>query len=107
MTAVALRSTAKSTSNPSSGAISTFLMLPDRGLEQIEPLLEGEEWLLLIVVRDGHDHFVEQFAGAIDDIQVPIRHRIEAAGINRASDHGKRRRRMRTSQRQFASSCGA
>ena len=44
--------------------------------------------MLLVVVRDGHDHFIEKFPGAIDDIEVAVRHRIEAAGINRASDHG-------------------
>ena len=65
----------------------------DRFLQKVEPLLEGEEWLFLIVVRDGHDDFVEKFAGAFDDIEVTVCHGIKAAGINRASSHGREIRR--------------
>jgi hypothetical protein len=64
-----------------------FFDVPDGGLEQVEPLPEGEKRMFLVVVRDSDDYFVEQFAGAIDDVQVPVRHRVEAAGVNRASDH--------------------
>jgi hypothetical protein len=36
---------------------------------------------------NGDDHLVEQFAGAIDHIEVTVGHGIEAAWINRASSH--------------------
>ena len=61
----------------------------DGFLEKSEPLLESEERLLLVVMRDGHDHFVEKLSGALDYIEVTVGDRIEAAGINRASHSGK------------------
>ena len=41
--------------------------------------------MFLVVVGDGDDDFVEQFSGAIDDIEVAVGHGIEAAGVNRAA----------------------
>ena len=55
--------------------------------KQIEPFLESEERIFLVIVRDGDDDFVEELAGAIDDVEVPVCHRVEAAGVNCASHH--------------------
>ena len=59
--------------------------LPQHG----EPLVRREQGLLLIVNRHRHDDFVEKRAGPLDDIEMTVRHRIEAAGINRASHRQK------------------
>jgi hypothetical protein len=56
--------------------------------EKAEPFLQREKRMLLVVVGDGDDDFIEQFSGAIDDIEVAVRDRIEAARINGAADHG-------------------
>src|SRR3977135_1793494 len=61
---------------------------PESVLEKAEPLLQRKERLLLVVVGDGDDDFIEQFSRAIDDIEVSVRDRIEAAGVNGAADHG-------------------
>jgi hypothetical protein len=55
-------------------------------------LLDREERSLLVVVRDADDHLVEQFARALDDIEVAVRDRIEAAGINSAAHRREIRR---------------
>ena len=65
-----------------------MVRIADRVPKKLEAFLEGKERLFLIVVRHGHDYFIEEFSGAIDHIEMTIRHRVEAAGINRASDHG-------------------
>ena len=57
--------------------------------EQIETFLEREERLLLVIVRDGDDHFIEKFAGTLNDIEVTVCDRIKAAGVNCAF-HGSR-----------------
>ena len=43
--------------------------------------------MLLIVVRDGDDDFVEKFPGALDDVEVAVGDGIETAGINGAANH--------------------
>src|SRR4029078_7377629 len=43
-----------------------------------------KEWLFLVVNRDRDNDFVKQRAGPFYDIEMTIRHRIKAAGINRA-----------------------
>ena len=59
--------------------------------EKIEPLLERKERLLLVVVGDCYDDFIEKFAGALDYVEMAVRDRIEAAWVNRAfHDWGKR-----------------
>ena len=60
--------------------------------EKIESLLEREERLLLIVMRDGHDNFVEKLSRALDDIEMAVGHRVETAGIDRASHAAENRR---------------
>src|ERR1041384_2090787 len=33
-------------------------------------------------MRDRHDHFVKKFSGALDHVEMAVRDRIEAAGVN-------------------------
>jgi hypothetical protein len=54
-------------------------------LKQLQAFFEREEWLLFVIVRHGHNDFIEEFSRSFDHIQVAIGHRIKAAWINRAS----------------------
>src|SRR5205814_2284730 len=58
-----------------------------RALKQIEPFLEREKGMLLIVMSDCDDDFVEKFSGAIDDVEMTVGDRVEAAGIYSAANH--------------------
>src|SRR5712692_2146446 len=61
------------------------LDLADGILQKLQAFLERKERLFLIIVRNGHNHFIEQFSGTLDHIEMSIGHGIEAAWINRAS----------------------
>ena len=60
------------------------VIVRDRVAQHGQPLIRGEEWLFLVVNCDRDNDFVKESAGPLDDIEMTIRHRIEAAGINRA-----------------------
>src|SRR5438034_2009668 len=59
--------------------------LPQHG----ESLIRREQGLLLIINRDRHDDFIKKLTCPLDDIEMTIYHRIEAARIDRAS-HGQK-----------------
>jgi hypothetical protein len=54
-------------------------------LQQIEAFLERKKRLLLIVVGDSHDDFIEKLSCTLDHVEVPVCDGIETAGINCAS----------------------
>ena len=53
-------------------------------LELIQSFREREKRLLLVIVSDRYDDFIEKFSGSLDHVEVAIGDRIEAAWINRA-----------------------
>jgi hypothetical protein len=57
--------------------------------QKSEALPESKIRLLLIVMCDRHNHFVKKLSRPLDDIEVTVRDRVEAARINRAS-HGRK-----------------
>ena len=60
------------------------IIVRDRVAQHRQPLIRRKEWLFLVVNRDRDNDFVKQRAGPFYDIEMTIRHRIKAAGINRA-----------------------
>jgi hypothetical protein len=60
---------------------------PNRGAQECETFFQGKERLLLNIISDGHDHFVEQLGRALDYVQMSVSDGIEAARID-GSSHG-------------------
>ena len=72
----------ESKSDPDTAA--TLYLEAGRALaEQRDALLPGEQHLLADPRADGDDHAVEQCSAATQDVEVPVRHGIERAGIER------------------------
>ena len=65
----------------------------DRLAQHRQPIIESEQWLLLIIDRYSHNDFVEKFPRPLDDIDVTVCDRIKTARINRPSHGGTIRRR--------------
>ena len=60
------------------------VIVRDRVAQHGQPLIRRKEWLFLVINRDRDNDFVKQRTGSFDDVEMAIRHRIKAAGINRA-----------------------
>src|SRR5450432_1825118 len=74
--------------------------------QKFQPFLESEHRQLLIVMRDSHDHFVEEFPRPLDHIQMAVGYRVETAGINRAShSEGTFRTKATTDTKDFFCPC--
>src|SRR5713101_8304359 len=60
-------------------AVSAF----QRFLDQLDPLLDREEWLPLLGVGGDRDyHAVEDAERAVHNVEVAVRERVEAAGVD-------------------------
>jgi hypothetical protein len=60
-------------------------MLFDDFGEHLAAFLDGEERLLIRVYEDADDYLVEEFAAALDDIQMTVGDGVERAGVDGAS----------------------
>lgn len=58
-------------------------------LDHFDAFRDGECVLFGGVVRHGHDDMLEKLGGALDDIEMSTRQRIEAAGVDRDSAHDR------------------
>ncbi len=56
--------------------------LAQRLFNQAQTILEREEWLFALVLGHGHDDAVKQLGRALNDVQMAVGQRVEAAGIN-------------------------
>src|SRR5690606_370687 len=55
--------------------------------EQLDALFQGKQRLFARIVQHRHDQMVENVGRALDDVQMPVGHRIEAARIDRDVFH--------------------
>ncbi len=88
MTALASCWTAKFDEQAGQGGDLHAVEIAEGDPQECEAFCQSEQRLLLLVVRDGDDHFIEEFARPLDDIEVAVGDWIKAAGINRASHEG-------------------
>src|SRR5690606_4698309 len=56
---------------------------PRRGPHQLESLVGAERRRARAVPTHGDDHALEELRRPIDEVDVPVRRRVEAAGVNR------------------------
>ena len=81
--AIAPVAAAKSTVRPSKVVTSMRGRELERGPDHLHALGGGEQRRLPRVLQHPDDHAVEDRGCAIQDVEVPERHRIEAAGVYR------------------------